>query len=65
MADTGIVRNRAKIDATIANARAAAELGSSTDLSELLWSFAPATAAPGRRRLRNPFGHCGIEGHGA
>ena len=41
MADAGIVRNRAKIDATIANARAAAELGSSEDLSELLWSFAP------------------------
>lgn len=41
LADPGIVRNRAKIDATIANARAAAELGSPEDLSELLWSFAP------------------------
>ncbi|OBA62019.1 3-methyladenine DNA glycosylase [Mycobacterium sp. 1100029.7] len=41
MADAGIVRNRAKIDATIANARAIAELGSSQDLSDLLWSFAP------------------------
>ena len=40
MADTGIVRNRAKIEATIANARAVAELD--TDLSALLWSFAPA-----------------------
>jgi DNA-3-methyladenine glycosylase I len=39
MADAGIVRNRAKIDATIANARAAENLD--TDLSELLWSFAP------------------------
>jgi DNA-3-methyladenine glycosylase I len=39
MADVGIVRNRAKIDATIANARAAADLDE--DLSELLWSFAP------------------------
>ena len=39
MADVGIVRNRAKIEATIANARAVAELD--TDLSELLWSFAP------------------------
>lgn len=46
MADEGIVRNRAKIDATIANARAAAELGSAEDLSKLLWSFAP----PPRRR---------------
>jgi DNA-3-methyladenine glycosylase I len=41
LADTGIVRNRAKIDATIANARAAAELGTAAELSELLWSFAP------------------------
>ncbi len=39
MADTGIVRNRAKVEATIANARAAAELD--VDLDELLWSFAP------------------------
>lgn len=39
MADTGIVRNRAKIEATIANARAVAALD--TDLPELLWSFAP------------------------
>jgi DNA-3-methyladenine glycosylase I len=45
MADTGIVRNRAKIEATIANARAAAALD--IDLSELLWSFAPP---PGRPR---------------
>ncbi|OBK50000.1 DNA-3-methyladenine glycosylase I [Mycobacterium kubicae] len=41
LADDGIVRNRAKIEATIANARAAAELGSPDDLSQLLWSFAP------------------------
>jgi DNA-3-methyladenine glycosylase I len=38
--DAGIVRNRAKIEATIANARATVDLGS-TDLAELLWSFAP------------------------
>ena len=42
MADQGIVRNRSKIEATIANARAAVDLGSSAELSELLWSFAPA-----------------------
>jgi DNA-3-methyladenine glycosylase I len=41
LGDGGIVRNRAKIEATIANARAAAGLGSPGDLSELLWSFAP------------------------
>jgi DNA-3-methyladenine glycosylase I len=39
MADGGIVRNRAKVDATIANARAAADLD--IDLDQLLWSFAP------------------------
>jgi DNA-3-methyladenine glycosylase I len=39
MADAGIVRNRAKIEATIANARATADLD--VDLGELLWSFAP------------------------
>ena len=39
MADIGIVRNRAKIEATIANARAAADLD--IDLSDLLWSYAP------------------------
>jgi DNA-3-methyladenine glycosylase I len=40
MADAGIVRNKAKIDATIANARAATSL--SVNLSDLLWSFAPS-----------------------
>ena len=38
--DAGIVRNRAKIEATIANARATLAL-EPTDLAELLWSFAP------------------------
>lgn len=37
MADVGIVRNLAKIESTIANARVAQEL----PLTELLWSFAP------------------------
>lgn len=44
MADAGIVRNLAKIEATISNARAALELP--TELTELLWSFAP----PRRKR---------------
>jgi DNA-3-methyladenine glycosylase I len=39
MADTGIVRNRAKIAAAVRNARAAQELPDG--LSDLLWSFAP------------------------
>jgi DNA-3-methyladenine glycosylase I len=41
LADPGIVRNRAKIDATIANARAALDLPDG--LAALLWSFAPPT----------------------
>lgn len=39
LADPGIVRNRAKIEATIANARALTSLD--VDFSDLLWSFAP------------------------
>jgi DNA-3-methyladenine glycosylase I len=39
MTDAGIVRNRAKIDAALANARAAAALDE--PLSELIWRFAP------------------------
>jgi DNA-3-methyladenine glycosylase I len=47
LGDSGIVRNRAKIEATIANARAAAELSAAGEsLSDLIWSFAPS----GRRR---------------
>jgi DNA-3-methyladenine glycosylase I len=45
LADEGIVRNRAKIEATIANARVAADMGSPDELSELLWSFAPPRRA--------------------
>lgn len=45
MADAGIVRNRAKIEASIANARAVLALREEgVDLGELLWSFAPAGA---------------------
>jgi DNA-3-methyladenine glycosylase I len=40
MGDAGIVRNAAKIQATIRNARACLDLPEG--LSELLWSFAPA-----------------------
>jgi len=42
MRDAGIVRNRAKIEAAIANARAAAAVD---DLSALIWSHAPEPAA--------------------
>jgi DNA-3-methyladenine glycosylase I len=46
LADAGIVRNRAKIDATIHNAGRVLELD--VPLDELLWSFAPDATA--RRR---------------
>jgi DNA-3-methyladenine glycosylase I len=39
MADAGIVRNRRKIEATVANARAM--LAMDTPLTELIWSFRP------------------------
>jgi DNA-3-methyladenine glycosylase I len=42
LADAHIVRNRAKIEATVRNARAITELGE--DLDTLLWSYAPDPA---------------------
>ena len=53
LADAGIVRNRAKVDATIANARAAQALLDDRGpgaLDALLWSFAPAPR-PRRRGI--------------
>ena len=53
MADAGIVRNRPKIDAAIANAKVVAAMERDGEsLAELLWSFAPAPSA--RRRARWP-----------
>lgn len=49
MNDVSIVRNRAKIDATIRNAHAIAELD--VPLDDLLWSFAPDPAARTRPEL--------------
>jgi DNA-3-methyladenine glycosylase I len=46
LGDAGIVRNRAKIEATIANARAV--LGLDEPLDGLLWSFAPEGRTPPR-----------------
>ena len=46
LGDASIVRNRAKIEAAIANARAMAELHENGEtLDELLWSFAPPPRA--------------------
>jgi DNA-3-methyladenine glycosylase I len=43
MEDAGIIRNRAKIEATISNARIVSELVTATPgaLDDLVWSFAP------------------------
>lgn len=43
LADAGIVRNRLKVDATIANARATVALRERGGLPDLIWSFAPTT----------------------
>ena len=42
MTDAGIIRNRAKIEATISNARLVADLAPG-ELDEFMWSFAPAS----------------------
>jgi DNA-3-methyladenine glycosylase I len=47
LADAGIVRNRLKVNATIANARVAATLDGG--LSELIWSYAPEKPGPAPR----------------
>jgi len=47
LADAGIVRNRAKVAATIANARAVLALDE--PLTDLLWSFAPDPPRPAPR----------------
>ncbi|MGA8210981.1 MAG: DNA-3-methyladenine glycosylase I [Nocardioidaceae bacterium] len=43
LADAGIVRNRRKIEATIANARATVALRGDGGLVDLVWSFRPAS----------------------
>ncbi|MDZ7677340.1 MAG: DNA-3-methyladenine glycosylase I [Acidimicrobiales bacterium] len=51
LADAGIVRNRAKIEATIANARAALEVqGADGSIRDLIWRFRP-DETPLRRRM--------------
>jgi len=47
MADAGIIRNRAKIEATISNARLMVELEAG-ELDAFLWSFAPDAASAAR-----------------
>ena len=50
MADAGIVRNRLKIEAAIANARASLDV----PLGELIWSFAPDSRPRPRTRAEVP-----------
>ncbi|MFI0943996.1 DNA-3-methyladenine glycosylase I [Streptomyces sp. NPDC021020] len=44
LADPGIIRNRAKVDAAVANAAAARALREDGGLDALIWSFAPDPA---------------------
>jgi DNA-3-methyladenine glycosylase I len=54
LSDAAIVRHRGKIEATIANGRATAELhAAGGTLRELLWSHAPETPAPAVDNLRS------------
>jgi DNA-3-methyladenine glycosylase I len=48
MQDAGIIRNRAKIEATISNARLVESMADG-ELDELLWSFAPVPRPPSPR----------------
>lgn len=48
LGDATIVRNRAKIQATVSNARAVLELGE--PFSDFVWSFAPTPARPAPTR---------------
>jgi DNA-3-methyladenine glycosylase I len=47
LSDPGIVRNRAKVEAAVANARAVLQLDGGLD--DLLWSFAPRPGRPAPR----------------
>jgi DNA-3-methyladenine glycosylase I len=59
MGDAAIVRNRAKIEAAVANAGALVELQRAGDsLAELVWSFTPSPPLPApRNRAELPVGH--------
>src|SRR5690606_8746262 len=65
MADTGIVRNRLKVEATIANARALLKLQERTSLAAFLWG-AHGRPAAGQRAPHRPVGagpDAGLQGH--
>ncbi|MBL3804567.1 DNA-3-methyladenine glycosylase I [Streptomyces sp. BRB081] len=50
LADPGIIRNRAKVDATLANARLLADWPEG-ELDALIWSYVPKSAGPAPRTL--------------
>ncbi len=50
LADPGIIRNRAKVDATLANARVLADWAPG-DLDDLIWSHAPGPGRPAPKTL--------------
>ncbi len=54
MTDAGIVRNRAKILATITNARATVALRADGGLADLVWSFRPASTPVPRSAAEVP-----------
>lgn len=54
MADAGIVRNRQKIDATIANAAATVRLRGDGGLVDFVWSFQPAVTPEPRTQSDVP-----------
>ncbi|MCA5924424.1 DNA-3-methyladenine glycosylase I [Curtobacterium oceanosedimentum] len=54
MTDAGIVRNRAKILATITNARATVALRADGGLADLVWSFRPASTPEPRSAAEVP-----------
>lgn len=51
LADAGIVRHRGKIEATIANAKAAVALTKREPLSQFLWGFVDARPQINKRRI--------------
>lgn len=54
LADSGIVRNRAKVHATITNARATLALREHGGLADLVWSFRPQTTPRPRSTAEVP-----------
>lgn len=54
LGDAAIVRNRRKIDATIANARATVAMRATGGLGEFIWSFRPAHTPTPRRQAEVP-----------